>query len=62
MITTRTSTTATAGSDAGSGTAREGATVQTVGELPTERLEAETVTLARRLSSGTYELLALVGE
>ncbi len=34
----------------------------TVGDLPAERLEAEIVTLAERLSVGTYELLVLVGE
>ncbi|MBK5222269.1 MAG: DUF222 domain-containing protein, partial [Acidimicrobiia bacterium] len=30
--------------------------------MPTETLEAEIVSLARRLSAGTYELLVLVGE
>lgn len=33
-----------------------------VGDLPAERLEAEIVTLAARLSAGTDELLVLVGE
>ncbi|HET8931532.1 MAG TPA: DUF222 domain-containing protein [Acidimicrobiales bacterium] len=33
-----------------------------VGDLPTERLEAELVDLADRLAAGTYELLVLVGE
>lgn len=33
-----------------------------VSAMPAERLEAEVVALTRRLSSGTYELLVLVGE
>ncbi len=40
----------------------DGSVRWTVGDLPAERLEAEIVTLAERLSVGTYELLVLVGE
>lgn len=45
----------------GSG-ARPRARQSEVGELPTERLEAELCDLAARLAAGTYELLVLVGE
>ena len=37
-------------------------TTEVVAGLPSERLEAEIVSLAHRLSTGTYELLVLVGE